>query len=139
MARHTQKNLKSTLYSDFVYEIYTRTLTFPNFCQGEFTSVTGDSLSGDWGDFGSYFPGTGTNWGGVLNGMGIAKYRANAKVALRALSTGLLTPAQVGSAGGTYEGDWKDGKQNGKGTEYFADGGRYEGEFKDDQANGKGT
>jgi len=42
--------------------------------KGEFTSVSGDTMSGDWGDFGSYFPGTGTNWGGVLNGMGIAKY-----------------------------------------------------------------
>ena len=138
MARHTQKNLKSTLYSDFVYEIYTRTLTFPNFCQGEFTSVTGDSLSGDWGDFGSYFPGTGTNWGGVLNGMGIAKYRANAKVALRALSTGLLTPAQVGSAGGTYEGDWKDGEWHGKGAFSAANGDVYLGDFSRGRFHGRG-
>jgi len=88
--------------------------------KGEFTSVGGDSMSGDWGDFGDFFPGTGTNWGGVLNGMGIAKYRANARVALRALATGVMTPAQVGSAGGTYEGEWKDGEWHGKGAFRFA-------------------
>ena len=39
-------------------------------------------------------------------------------IALRlpALATGLLTPAQVGSAGGTYEGEWKDGEWHGMGA-----------------------
>ena len=68
----------------------------------------------------TYISGTGTNWGGVLNGIGVAKYRANARVALRALATGAMTREQVGSAGGTYEGDWKDGEWHGNGAfRYF--------------------
>ena len=63
--------------------------------KGEFTAVSGDTLEGDWGDLGRHFSGTGTNWGGTLNGMGIARYRANARVALRAIATGAMTPAQV--------------------------------------------
>jgi hypothetical protein len=106
--------------------------------KGEFTSVSGDSYSGDWGDFGAFFPGTGTNWGGVLNGMGIAKYRSNARVALRALATGLLTPAQVGSAGGTYEGEWMDGEWHGMGAFSAANGDVFLGEFFRGKLDGRG-
>ena len=107
--------------------------------KGEFTSTAGDSMSGDWGDFGEFFPGTGTNWGGVLNGMGVAKYRANARVALRALATGAVTAAQVGSAGGTYEGDWKDGEWHGKGAFSAANGDVYLGEFFRGKFHGLGV
>jgi hypothetical protein len=106
--------------------------------KGQFTTESGDELAGDWGDFGRFFPGTGTNWGGVLNGMGVAKYRANARVALRALATGAMTPAQVGSAGGTYEGDWKDGEWHGKGAFSAANGDVYLGEFFRGKFHGRG-
>ena len=36
--------------------------------------------------------------------------------------------------GDVYEGDWKDGKQHGKGTYKSADGGVYEWDWKDDKA-----
>ena len=106
--------------------------------KGEFTSVAGDSYSGEWGDFGAHFSGTGTNWGGVLNGRGVARYRANARVALRALATGLLTPAQVGSAGGTYEGEWKDGEWHGMGAFSAANGDVYLGDFVRGKFHGRG-
>ena len=32
---------------------------------------------------------------------------------------------------GVYEGEWKDGKRHGRGTEKYADGNVYEGEYKD--------
>ena len=40
-----------------------------------------------------------------------------------------------------YEGEWKDGKANGKGVKYYYDNGnkKYEGEWKDDLRNGKGV
>ncbi len=31
-----------------------------------------------------------------------------------------------------YNGEWKDGKRNGKGTQYLIDGDKYEGEWKED-------
>lgn len=38
-----------------------------------------------------------------------------------------------------YEGEYRDGHINGKGTHVSANGNRYEGEYRDDQFNGKGT
>ncbi len=37
-----------------------------------------------------------------------------------------------------YEGEWKDGKLNGKGKYTYPDGGKYEGEFLDDKFHGHG-
>ena len=36
------------------------------------------------------------------------------------------------AGGGGYEGEWKDGKRNGKGTETYSDGTKYKGKWKDD-------
>ena len=41
--------------------------------------------------------------------------------------------------GDKYDGEYKDGKRNGKGTYTFADGDKYDGEWKDDKGNGLGT
>ena len=41
--------------------------------------------------------------------------------------------------GAIYEGDFKDGLPNGKGTFIFANGNKYVGELKDDKFNGQGT
>lgn len=49
--------------------------------KGVFSTRSGDELGGEWADGGRYHEDTGTNWGGVLNGKGYAKYRANAQVA----------------------------------------------------------
>lgn len=38
-----------------------------------------------------------------------------------------------------YEGDWKDGKKCGRGTETWADGSVYEGTFESDQRHGRGV
>ena len=38
-----------------------------------------------------------------------------------------------------YEGDYRDGKMNGRGAYVWADRNRYEGEFRDDKAHGSGT
>ena len=43
------------------------------------------------------------------------------------------------SHGNRYEGEFKDGQPNGRGTYFHADGDRYEGEFKDGLRNGHGT
>jgi hypothetical protein len=40
--------------------------------------------------------------------------------------------------GTVYEGDWKDGKQHGKGRFVYADGAFYEGDCEDDKKHGKG-
>ncbi len=40
---------------------------------------------------------------------------------------------------GVYEGDWKDSKANGRGVWVEANGDRYEGEFKDDKFHGHGV
>jgi tetratricopeptide (TPR) repeat protein len=37
-----------------------------------------------------------------------------------------------------YEGNWKDGKENGKGKMMYSDGRKYDGEWKDGKQNGKG-
>lgn len=39
---------------------------------------------------------------------------------------------------GRYEGDWKNGRAEGKGVYYYNDGGKYEGEFKNDKKEGQG-
>ena len=40
--------------------------------------------------------------------------------------------------GDVYEGNWKDGKKNGKGKYTYTDGTVYEGDWKDGSKNGKG-
>eukprot|EP00960_Hanusia_phi_P073574 768042-Hanusia_phi.AAC.5 len=65
--------------------------------RGTFTTVEGDEYGGEWGDGGRFFDNTGTNWGGVLNGKGYARYRSNAMVALRAILKGVMQPEEVGS------------------------------------------
>ena len=40
--------------------------------------------------------------------------------------------------GNRYEGDWKNGKKEGKGIFYFNSGSRYEGDWKNDKMEGKG-
>ena len=42
------------------------------------------------------------------------------------------------SNGNTYDGDWKNDKRNGKGKSTYPSGAVYEGDFKDDKRNGKG-
>ena len=41
--------------------------------------------------------------------------------------------------GGKYVGQWKDGKEHGKGTMTWDDGGKYVGQWKDGKEHGKGT
>eukprot|EP00936_MAST-01D_sp_MAST-1D-sp1_P002565 g2565.t1 len=41
--------------------------------------------------------------------------------------------------GGTYEGQWQDGKRHGTGTYTFASGNTYEGQYQDDEMHGTGT
>lgn len=41
--------------------------------------------------------------------------------------------------GGVYEGEWKDGEANGQGTIIWSSGAVYKGEWKDSQKNGQGT
>ena len=41
--------------------------------------------------------------------------------------------------GGCYEGEYKDGKYHGCGTETWSDGNKYEGEWKDGEKHGQGT
>eukprot|EP00911_Craspedida_sp_UC1_P001797 UC1_evm1s1373 len=45
---------------------------------------------------------------------------------------------KVTFANGVYEGEWKDGKQHGRGKYTFASGNVYEGEWKDDKRTGRG-
>ena len=44
-----------------------------------------------------------------------------------------------GKPNGRYEGEFRDGKRNGRGVITFASGARYEGEFRDDKRNGRGV
>lgn len=57
----------------------------------------------------------------------------------KASGKGSLQWYMNGSPTGRYEGDWRDGKHNGKGVLTWANGSRYEGEFRDSQKNGFGT
>ena len=43
------------------------------------------------------------------------------------------------SDGSRYQGEWKNGKRNGKGIEIYSNGNKYIGEFKDDRRHGHGT
>jgi len=43
------------------------------------------------------------------------------------------------SSGNRYEGQWKDNRQIGKGTMWFANGNKYEGQWKQDRQEGQGT
>ena len=45
---------------------------------------------------------------------------------------------QIWKDGAKYEGEWVNGKANGKGTFYHLNGDIYVGDFKDDRANGNG-
>ena len=38
-----------------------------------------------------------------------------------------------------YDGDWKDGKENGQGTLTWSNGSKYEGEWKNGKRTGHGT
>jgi len=40
--------------------------------------------------------------------------------------------------GDRYDGDWKNGKKEGKGIYYYNNGNRYEGDWKNDLREGKG-
>ncbi|MAP01856.1 MAG: hypothetical protein CMD01_03455 [Flavobacteriales bacterium] len=37
-----------------------------------------------------------------------------------------------------YEGEWTDGKRNGKGTMHWSDGTKYQGQWKEDKRHGQG-
>ena len=40
--------------------------------------------------------------------------------------------------GDRYEGDWRNGKKEGKGIYYYNNGDRYEGDWRNDKKDGKG-
>jgi hypothetical protein len=40
--------------------------------------------------------------------------------------------------GGSYEGDWRDDKRNGRGIMTLADGGRYAGDYLNGKQHGRG-
>ena len=46
--------------------------------------------------------------------------------------------AAVGADGGTYVGQYKDGKLHGEGTCTYPDGGKYVGQWEDDERHGRG-
>lgn len=41
--------------------------------------------------------------------------------------------------GNRYDGEWRDGQQNGRGVYTWANGNRYDGEYRDNKPNGLGT
>ncbi len=51
---------------------------------------------------------------------------------------GVLRWSEDGKANLTVEGEWRDGKQHGRGISTWADGHRYEGEFRDGMEHGRG-
>ncbi|MCH5252219.1 MAG: TIR domain-containing protein [Lachnospiraceae bacterium] len=78
------------------------------------------SASETWESDGVIYTGTKVN--GVIDGYGKAEYTENSA----------YEP-------GYYEGEWKEGKLEGKGIRYWSESGdRYEGEFKDYKRNGQG-
>jgi hypothetical protein len=52
---------------------------------------------------------------------------------------GVLQWFKDGKPNGRYEGDYRDGKVNGRGVYSWASGTRFEGEFRDDRPDGPGT
>lgn len=71
-------------------------------------------------------PGEGIKWSGAcLNGTAVGK--------------GILQWFKDGSPTDRYEGEYRDGQMNGKGTFTGANGNRYEGDFVDGKQTGKGT
>jgi len=44
----------------------------------------------------------------------------------------------VGSIGGRYEGEWKEGRRHGVGVRHWSDGGHYEGGWSEDYLHGEG-
>ncbi|EKX45788.1 hypothetical protein GUITHDRAFT_86908 [Guillardia theta CCMP2712] len=59
-------------------------------------------------------------------------------VALRAILKGVMRPEEVGTAGGTYEGEWFDGEWEGMGSFSTANGDVYLGEFHRGKYHGRG-
>ena len=52
---------------------------------------------------------------------------------------GVLQWYQAGKPNGRYEGEFRDGKENGRGVATWASGNRYEGEWRDGKAHGLGV
>lgn len=71
-------------------------------------------------------PGETMSWSGACQG-GLAQGR------------GVLQWFKDGRPNGRYEGDYRDGKVNGRGVYTWASGTRFEGEFRDDRPDGPGT
>ena len=66
------------------------------------------------------FSWSGSCSGGLVNGRGVLQWYDN------------------GTPTARYEGEYRDGKMNGRGSYFAVDGERYEGEFKDDARTGHG-
>lgn len=60
-------------------------------------------------------------------------------VAGLATGTGTLQWFKDGKPAGRYDGQYRAGKQNGRGTFLFVSGNRYEGEWRDGKPDGEGT
>lgn len=79
---------------------------------------------------------------GLASGLGVATWSTNGKVALSYEGTfraGLLQGRGKMAAGGDwYDGEYRDGKRDGRGTYVSGAGERYEGEFKDNRREGHG-
>lgn len=52
---------------------------------------------------------------------------------------GVLQWFMNGKPGDRYEGEYRDGKENGRGVHTYAGGGRYEGEYRDGKKSGRGV
>jgi hypothetical protein len=52
---------------------------------------------------------------------------------------GVLQWYQAGRPGGRYDGEFRDGNENGRGVYTYASGDRYEGEWRDGNENGRGV
>jgi hypothetical protein len=55
-----------------------------------------------------------------------------------AQGAGVLQWFENGKPASRYEGEFREGKLNGRGTYVYADGARYEGSFQDDRRSGQG-
>lgn len=56
-----------------------------------------------------------------------------------AMGRGVLQWFESGRPSERYEGEYRDGKQSGRGVYTWPDGDRYEGEWRDDKASGRGV